>query len=94
MQIDCEGFSFMGKPRRIEFVFRDDSLEMAWVMTPVEEREQIEKEITAAAGEPSKRTKNYRAYVDSRIALRLDNPEILFYSNKLAPIVDKWFDEP
>src|SRR4029077_16988633 len=59
MQIDCEGFRFLGKPRHAEFVFRDDSLEMVWIMTTAEEKGSISAAMSAAYAEPPKRNANY-----------------------------------
>ena len=93
MQIDCDGFEFLGKPRWTEFVFRDDSLEMVWIMTTAEEETAILKEMNIVAGAPTKRNKDYIAFPDYRFALRLDKPEVLFYSEKLTTHISKWFEK-
>ncbi len=93
-QIDCEGFEFLGKPRRVELVFRDDSLEMAWVMTTAEEQSSIAKAMTDAVGAPTHRNEKYVAFAENRTALRFDRPEVLLYSEKLAPVVLPWFEKP
>jgi hypothetical protein len=93
-QIDCEGFEFLGKPRRLELVFRDDSLEMAWVMTTAEEQSSIARAMTDAVGEPTHRNNKYVAFAENRTALRFDRPEVLLYSEKLAPVVLPWFEKP
>ena len=37
MQIDCDGFRFMGEGRHVEFVFLDDVMVTVWLMvTPAE----------------------------------------------------------
>jgi len=92
MQIDCEGFQFLGKPRRAEFVFQDDSLEMIWIMTSAEEEDSIVKAMTDAVGAPTRRNNKYIAFTDNRTAVRRDRPEILLYSEKLAPLVQRWFE--
>jgi len=92
MQIDCEGFQFLGKLRRAEFVFRDDSLEMIWILTTAEEQSLILKAMMDAAnGAPTHRNDKYIAFTNNRTALRLDRPEVLFYSEKLAPHIQTWF---
>jgi len=93
-QIDCEGFEFLGKPRRVELVFRDDLLEMLWIMTTAEEQGSIAKAMTDAVGEPTHRNNKYVAFSENRTALRFDRPEVLLYSEKLAPVVLPWFEKP
>lgn len=85
MQIDCEGFLFAEKPRHAEFVFRDDSLEMVWIMTTREEESALLEEMRAAYGTPSHTTEKYIAFTNYNTALRRDKAEVLFYSDKLAP---------
>jgi hypothetical protein len=80
MQIDCEGYVFRGKPRHAEFVFGDDDLKMVWVMTDPQERHALEKAMRSAYGTPSHVNANYVGFVSSRVALRLDRAEVLFYS--------------
>jgi hypothetical protein len=91
MQIDCTGFAFLGKPRRAEFVFRDGSLEMVWIKSGADEQASILKKMTEANGAPTHRNKKYVAFANSRVAVRLDRPEVLFYSEKIAPQVQSWF---
>ncbi len=92
MQIDCEGFSFLGLPRHAEFVFRDDSLEMVWVMTEAEEDSAILEQMRAAYGMPSHESEPYVAFVEHRTALRREPPEVLFYSENLAEAYAEFFD--
>lgn len=93
MQIDCEGFSFLGRPRHAEFVFRDDALEMVWVMTEAEEDPAILAQMRTAYGSPSHDSEPYVAFVDQRTALRREPPEVLFYSDNLAEAYTQFFDE-
>jgi hypothetical protein len=94
VQMDCDGLPFLGKPRRAEFIFRDDSLEMVRVLTTAEEQGSILRLMTDANGPPTQRNNRYIAFTNNRTALRLDRPEVLFYSEKLAPHVRPWFDKP
>lgn len=91
MQLDCEGFQFLGKPRRAEFVFRDDSLEMIWIVMNAEEESSVVKAMTDSMGPPTHRSDKYIAFTENRMAFRLDRPEVLLYSEKLAPLVQRWF---
>jgi tetratricopeptide (TPR) repeat protein len=94
VQIDCDGFAFLGKPRRAEFVFRDDSLELVWIITSAEERASILRAMADANGAPTQRNNRYVAFANNRTALRLDRPGVLFYSERLAPHTRSWFEKP
>jgi hypothetical protein len=80
MQIDCEGFVFRGKPRHAEFVFGDDELKMVWVMTDPEESGALEQDMRSAYGVPTHVNEQYVGFTTSRVALRLDRAEVLFYA--------------
>ncbi len=80
-----------GKPRWAEFVFADDALEMVWILTSAEEEQSILQTMTALLGAPTQRNGKFVAVTNERAALRLDKPEVLFYSEKLAPRVLPWF---
>jgi hypothetical protein len=94
VQIDCDGFPFLGRPRRAEFVFRDDSLELVRVITTADEQGSILKSLTDANDPPTERNDRYVAFAANRTVLRLDRPEVLFYSEKLAPHVRSWLEKP
>jgi hypothetical protein len=91
MQIDCEGFPFLGGARHAEFVFRDDSLEMVWIMTTPAEQESIRVAMHEAYGEVSIRNARYEAFVRARAALRVKPAEVLFYSEGMAKGVEEEF---
>jgi hypothetical protein len=91
MQIDCEGFPFLGATRHAEFVFGDDSLEMVWIMTTAAEQASILAAMREAYGQPSIHNAKYDAFLRGRAALRVKPPEVLFYSEKVAKGVEKEF---
>lgn len=91
MQIDCDGFDYFGKPRWAEFVFADDSLEMVWILTEAADENTLLKAMTAASGDVTYRNDKFIHATNGRTALRTDKPEVLFYSEKLAPRVSGWF---
>jgi hypothetical protein len=93
MQIDCDGFAFQGAPRHAEFVFRDDALEMVWIMTTPSEDASLERAMTQAYGAPTQRNATYVVYAGARAALRLDKHEVLFYSQALEAEARDWFRE-
>jgi hypothetical protein len=91
VQIDCDGFLFLGQPRWTEFVIGDDSLEMVWIMTTKEEEKDIERAMIAVYGEPSHRTREYTAFAQHGAALRFQPAEVLFYSPRIAAEAEGWF---
>jgi hypothetical protein len=92
MQIDCDGFSYLGKPRWAEFVFRDDSLEMVWIMTSTAEEPDILSLMKVAYGEPARRNDKYIAFPDGRTAIRFKPAEVLLYSPNLDSYTRPWFE--
>ncbi len=92
-QIDCTGFSFEGKPRLAEFVFRDDELALVWVLTDKDEEQAIEARMTSLFGAPSHKANSATAFTRAHTALRKDIAEVLFYAPSVAPMFEAWFDQ-
>ncbi|MHA7871073.1 MAG: hypothetical protein ACX939_01850 [Hyphococcus sp.] len=88
LQIDCDGFLFFGKPRRAEFVIGDDSLEMVWILTEAKEEAALRAAMTKAYGAPALVSDDMELFTEARAGLRKDIPEILFYSDALAPAME------
>jgi hypothetical protein len=84
LQIDCEGFSYLGKPRHAEFAFRDDKLELAWIMTTPEEADFIASLMRTAFRVEPLRNDRYVSVSRERIALRSKPAEVLLYSPDVA----------
>jgi hypothetical protein len=93
LQIDCDGFPFMGKGRWAEFVIRDDKLEMVWIMVDAVEQQAIVAAMTKAHGKPTSKTSRYIAFTKGRAAWRHKPAEVLFYSPALAYQVEPWLEE-
>ncbi len=92
VQLDCHGFEHAGGRRLAEFVFADDALAFVWVLTDADEEGALHDELTAAFGTPSHETPAFFAYVEHRVALRRDTPELLYYGEAVAPLYEAWFD--
>jgi TonB family protein len=90
-QIDCEGYMFSGRPRHAEFIVADDALELVWIMTEKDEAASLFQMIKGTYGEPDATNAKFYAFTRARAALRIDVPEVLFYSERLAPRVVEWF---
>jgi hypothetical protein len=93
LQIDCDGFEFFGAPRWAEFVFRDDSLEMAWIMVRSEDQPAIVAAMEAAYGAPTLTNSNYIAFAGANAAWRHRPAEVLFYSPAFETWAEDWIDD-
>jgi len=91
MQIDCEGYPFMGAGRHVEFVIRDDKLVMVWLMVRDEETQAMIEAMTDAYGPPSRRNGDYVAFERRRAAWRNHPAEILFWATELDADLDENF---
>ena len=90
-QVDCEGFWFAGKQRHAEFVVADDALEMVWIMTDRVDASTIQGMMSRNYGESDAGNDRFYAFTRGHAALRVDVPEVLFYSDRLATRVQEWF---
>ncbi len=91
LQIDCDGFEFFGAPRWAEFVIGDDSLEMVWILTDSEDEAALREAMTTAYGPATFVNDDIEAFPAHRAALRKDKPEVLFYSEAIAPGLEARF---
>ncbi|MEM9304354.1 MAG: hypothetical protein AAGE01_19745 [Pseudomonadota bacterium] len=92
LQLDCHGFEHAGAARLAEFVFADDALAFVWVLTEAAEEAALRDQLIDAFGDPSHETPEFIAFVDHRVALRRDKPELLYYGAAVAPLYEAWFD--
>ncbi len=86
LQLDCFGVVYAGFPRKIEAIFGDDRLQMAWILTGAPEQERVRRELVRAFGEPHFVSKQWEAFDDWRVALRKDKPEVLLLADELVPL--------
>lgn len=91
LQIDCDGFLFLGAPRWAEFVFRDNSLEMVWIMLSPDDQDLTIAAMTAAYGPPTHQNGDYVAFTAQGAAWRFQPAEVLFYSPTLSGWTLEWF---
>jgi hypothetical protein len=84
LQIDCEGFQYLGKPRHAEFAFRDDKLELVWIMTTPAEKDFIASLMRTAFRAEPKANGKYLSIAGEQIALRDHPAEVLLYSGDVA----------
>jgi hypothetical protein len=89
IQLNCFGFEYAGFPRKIEAVFGDGILELAWILTGKGEEDRVRQALIKVYGRPESSNKSWESFNDWRIALRKDKPEVLVLSEKLAPFAKK-----
>ena len=87
-QIDCFGYEVAGFPRKIEFVFGDGRLELAWILTGDAEEDRLRTLLTGLYGEAINPMPGMEIFPDHNIALRTDTPEILLVSDA---VLDAYF---
>lgn len=93
-QIDCRGFDYMGEPRLAEFVFRDDALQMVWILVDADDQERIIAAMREAYDEEGLATDAVIAFPAHRTAWRFEPPEVLFYSEELRPAMERFLAAP
>lgn len=84
-QIDCFGYRVAGFDRKIEFVFADGRLALAWILTGVGDEARLRDLLTAQYGEPAAAIPpGLEFFPGDRMALRTDKPEILIASDAVV----------
>jgi hypothetical protein len=84
-QIDCFGYQLAGFDRKIEFVFADGRLALAWILTGVGDEARLRALLTAQYGEAAAAIPpGLEFFPGERIALRTDKPEILIASDAVV----------
>ena len=92
-QLDCAGFAHAGGERLAEFVFADDTLVFVWILTTAAEEGALTAALTGEFGVPTHALDGVFAWTDDHVALRRDTPELLYYSEAVAPQYRGWFDQ-
>lgn len=83
-QINCFGYETAGFERKIEFVFGDGQLMLAWILTGRGEGDRLQAAMDAAYGMPDLAAADFRFYDGGAAALRFDKPEILIIQRELG----------
>lgn len=93
VQVNCYGVIYAGFPRKVEAVFGDDVLQLAWIPTGAGEESRLRQALIEAYGEPEFVNDFWEAFAGWTVALRKDQPEVLLLSDELAPIYQKRIQE-
>ena len=87
VQIDCLGFPYSGSPRKLELVFADGRLVLAWLLTGKSEEHRVRDALIEAYGRPSTVTESWEVFDEGGVLLRKDTPEVLFTDEALAKLL-------
>lgn len=93
VQLNVYGLEFGGFPRKAEYVFGDDRLELVWVLTGEGEEDRLRASLREAYGDPVFVSETFEAFDGWRVALRKDKPEVLFVSARLAPVFEQQYGD-
>ncbi len=83
-QIDCYGYEIAGYPRKLEFVFGDETLQQMWLMFDQGDIPRLREFLTANYGDATSVDDQYEIFDEGRLALRKDIPEIRMVSDEIA----------
>lgn len=92
VQLDCYGFEFDGKKRKIELVFGDDELDLVWLFTEASEQEKYIDNFKSLYGKPSHEIEDATFFIKAGVAIRNDPHEILLISERLKFPYEQWLD--
>jgi hypothetical protein len=81
-RIDCDGFLYSGRPRKVELVFQDNQLDLVWILFPAGEKEAFLQAFTARYGKPSLQVEFGSIYLAASAAVRNVPTEVLFAPRK------------
>ena len=82
----------MGEPRLAEFVFRDDALQMVWILVDADDEERIIAAMRETYGEEGLSVAGVIGFREQMTAWRFEPPEVLFYSEELRPMMEAFQD--
>jgi len=84
-QINCYGYDYAGFPRKIEAIFGDGILQVAWILTGAGEEDRLRQSLVRAFGPAQSDNGTYEVFKNGRVALRKDKPEVLMLAEDLVP---------
>ena len=84
LQVNCFNLNYLGFPRKLEFVFGDDQLELVWILSAKEEEGRIRELLVDYFGPASNVTPDWETFKRGEVYLRKDKPEVLAVSASLV----------
>ncbi|ASP37365.1 hypothetical protein CHH28_01115 [Bacterioplanes sanyensis] len=77
LQINCFNYHYLGFPRKIELIFADNQLALAWILTGEEEEQRVRDQLIHSHGQVRHQNQRWDSFTDKRVYLRKDKPEVL-----------------
>ena len=93
VQLDCEGFLFAGKKRKVELVFADNILDMVWVLTDANEEEYFIESYGKIYGKPTHKIEGATFFLNNGVGIRNEPHEVLFISDRLKEPYNQWLSQ-
>lgn len=84
-QINCYGYDYAGFTRKIEVIFGDGILQVAWILTGKGEEDRLRQSLLKEFGPSLSDNGTYEVFNHGRVALRKDKPEVLMLAEDLVP---------
>ncbi len=91
-QLDCEGFMYAGKKRKVELIFADDALDMIWILTEADEEKLFIDEFKKLYGEPTHIKEDVTFFLNDGVGVRNKPHEILFISERIKTPYKEWLN--
>ena len=92
-QLDCEGFMYAGKPRKVELVFADEILDMVWILTDEAEEQKFITRFNEMYGEPTHIVEDATFFLSHGVAVRNKPHEVLFISERLKKPYEQFLNK-
>ena len=92
VQLDCYGFEFDGRKRKVELVFGDNELDLVWLFTEASENKKYIENFKSLYGQPSHEIEDAAFFIKAGVAVRNEPHEILFISERLKFPYEQWLD--
>lgn len=83
-QLDVYGYQYAGKKRKVELIFADDYLDIAWILTEADEESTFIDHFKSEFGEPTHTTDEATFFIEDRVAVRNKPHEVLYISQRLV----------
>lgn len=92
-QLDCYGFEYAGKKRKVELIFADNSLDMLWILTEAEEEFFFVEEFSKLYGQPTHIKNDATFFLANGVAVRNEPHEVLFISERLKAAYEQFLNQ-
>ena len=91
-QLNCFGFMYAGKKRKVELIFADDTLDMVWILTEAEEESMFVENFKELYGEPTHIKEDVTFFLNDGVAVRNNPHEVLFISERIKIPYEQWLN--